>query len=344
MNALEQAKSALVDSNSLLAHIGGDSREQAQIQIYDNAAALFTLSSAETVEPDKELQLARLEAFAGQSGQAHLAQRLDEAVDLAAEAIELMTRFHSHAEPDDTPDMNAVFPALHFKNFVDDHARLMFKLNQFQRNPVDPAFLRLKKAADLVCAVMGAHGEISARDDRVSDLMNCLYATDPLTSVYADDVAAPQQAAQPAPAGMTDEQIIANAFAHSTISSRKDHFEFTKHGIVSFIRSILSSAESAAWPVEVQPDGSITPVDPADMGHSDLCSSNWKSSNGACNCTATLLARSNAPQPEADPQLLKFYQVETFPDLVLAMERHIEKLQSKLPPAADVFTPRFPRG
>jgi hypothetical protein len=167
--------------------------------------ALSALSSAETAEPDKELQLARLEAFAGQSGQAHLAQRLDEAVELAAEAIELMARFHSHAQPDDTPDMNAIFPALHFKNFVDDHARLMFKLNQFQRNPVDPAFLRLKKAADLVCAVMGAHGEISARDDRVSDLMDCLYATDPLKSVYVDDVAAPQQAAQPEPAGVTDE-------------------------------------------------------------------------------------------------------------------------------------------
>jgi hypothetical protein len=111
--------------------------------------------------------------------------------------------------------------------------------------------------------------------------------------------AAPQQAAQPVPAGMTDAQIIANAFAHSTIGSREDHFEFTKHGIVLFARAILSSTESASWPAEVQPDGSITPVDPADMAHSDLCSSNWKSSNGACNCNAALLARSNAPQPEA---------------------------------------------
>lgn len=135
---------------------------------------------------DMELQLAKLEAFAGQAGQAHLARRLDEAVALAAEAIDLMTRFHSHAEPDDTPDMNAVFSAMHFTNFVNDHARLMFKLAAFKRNPVDPAFLRLKKAADEVCTALGALGTIDADDDRVSKLMDSLYETDPITSVFAE--------------------------------------------------------------------------------------------------------------------------------------------------------------
>lgn len=36
--------------------------------------------------------------------------------------------------------------------------------------------------------------------------------------------------------------------------------------------------------------------------------------------------------PKPDPQLCAFYSVDTFPALVAAMERHIEKLQSKLPP------------
>ncbi len=127
-----------------------------------------------------------LAEFAHQSAQGHLAARVDEAVELATEAIELMTRFHSHAEPDDTPDMNAVFPALSFKNFVDDHARLMFKLASFVRNPVEPAYTRLKKTADEVCSVLGHHGTISARDDRVSRLMDSLYETDALKSVYAE--------------------------------------------------------------------------------------------------------------------------------------------------------------
>jgi len=36
-----------------------------------------------------------------------------------------------------------------------------------------------------------------------------------------------------------------------------------------------------------------------------------------------------------DPQLCKFYEVETYPDLVANMARHIEKLQAKLPPTRD---------
>jgi hypothetical protein len=42
-----------------------------------------------------------------------------------------------------------------------------------------------------------------------------------------------------------------------------------------------------------------------------------------------------APSPQAqaqpDPVLCKFYQVDSFPALVAAMEHHIERLQAKLP-------------
>lgn len=38
------------------------------------------------------------------------------------------------------------------------------------------------------------------------------------------------------------------------------------------------------------------------------------------------------PAGEPDPQLCKFYQVKTYPELVAAQAHHIEKLQAKLPP------------
>jgi hypothetical protein len=38
------------------------------------------------------------------------------------------------------------------------------------------------------------------------------------------------------------------------------------------------------------------------------------------------------PVGEPDPQLCKFYQVKTYPELVAAQAHHIEKLQAKLPP------------
>jgi hypothetical protein len=43
---------------------------------------------------------------------------------------------------------------------------------------------------------------------------------------------------------------------------------------------------------------------------------------------AKVLERSGV---ELDQQLCKFYDVQTFPELVEAMEHHIRKLQSKLP-------------
>jgi len=50
-----------------------------------------------------------------------------------------------------------------------------------------------------------------------------------------------------------------------------------------------------------------------------------------------VLALAAAPTPpaeqpaEPDQQLCRFYQAQTFPELVSAMERHIERLQDKLP-------------
>lgn len=49
-----------------------------------------------------------------------------------------------------------------------------------------------------------------------------------------------------------------------------------------------------------------------------------------------------AAQP--DPVLCSFYQVETFPDLVKAMEHHIEKLQAKVPPLYDTQPGRVREG
>jgi hypothetical protein len=131
------------------------------------------------------------------------------------------------------------------------------------------------------------------------DQIRAKQAAKPKHSPLPVAVAAQQQAAQPAPAGMTDTAM--HMYACDLYSE-----------------------------LEADPSFAMTCMD--------------GTPNIVGVIKAVLLARSNAPQPEADPQLLKFYQVETFPDLVLAMERHIEKLQSKLPPAPDVFTPRFPRG
>jgi hypothetical protein len=53
-------------------------------------------------------------------------------------------------------------------------------------------------------------------------------------------------------------------------------------------------------------------------------------------------ARSCGVAVDPIPQLMKFYNVETLVDLILAQDRHIEKLQAKLPKARDT-EPRNPR-
>lgn len=65
--------------------------------------------------------------------------------------------------------------------------------------------------------------------------------------------------------------------------------------------------------------------------------------NPECEIAANMLAAAKAlealsatpsppPAEQPDKQLCAFYSVDTFPALVVAMERHIEKLQAKLPP------------
>lgn len=63
----------------------------------------------------------------------------DDALQIADAAVRLMTDFHGKAQPDDTRDMNAVFPAAAFKVFVDGHANLMYRLAQLRKSAVVPA-------------------------------------------------------------------------------------------------------------------------------------------------------------------------------------------------------------
>lgn len=48
--------------------------------------------------------------------------------------------------------------------------------------------------------------------------------------------------------------------------------------------------------------------------------------------------------PPPDPQLCKFYAVETWPELVAAMLHHITKLQAKLPPTPSLAPQRVREG
>jgi len=57
-------------------------------------------------------------------------------------------------------------------------------------------------------------------------------------------------------------------------------------------------------------------------------------------CWGTVV--SAAPLP--DEQLCRFYDVNNFPDLVAAMEHHIEKLQAKLPPTPSLAPQRVREG
>jgi hypothetical protein len=61
-------------------------------------------------------------------------QPQDDALQIAQAAVKLMTDFHGQAQPDDTPEMNAVFPAAAFRAFVDGHASLMYRLAQLRKS------------------------------------------------------------------------------------------------------------------------------------------------------------------------------------------------------------------
>ncbi|WP_250481857.1 hypothetical protein [Caballeronia sp. NCTM5] len=122
-----------------------------------------------------------------------------DAIAIAKAAINAMTEFHAQAEPDDTSDMNPTFPAEAFRKFVDEHARLMFRVSKHESNPTEPAYIRLRVAAQNVCAVLGYHGEISGRDDRVQALLDALYETDDGAPEKAKPVRADTAGAKPEP-------------------------------------------------------------------------------------------------------------------------------------------------
>src|SRR3990167_6386871 len=61
----------------------------------------------------------------------------------------------------------------------------------------------------------------------------------------------------------------------------------------------------------------------------------------------TLKLRSALSAPAGLPEhttLMKFYAVETLPDLIKAQARHIERLQAKLPPTRDTQPGRVREG
>lgn len=65
--------------------------------------------------------------------------------------------------------------------------------------------------------------------------------------------------------------------------------------------------------------------------------------NGVEGCDHTVPERSRATR-DAHTQLMKFYAVETTDALIAEMERHIQKLQSKLPQYRDPINQRVREG
>ena len=63
-----------------------------------------------------------------------------------------------------------------------DHQAYAMALEKFaeQMQTELAAANRVAEKADIVCAVLGCHGEISARDDRVSELMDALHKWRPV--------------------------------------------------------------------------------------------------------------------------------------------------------------------
>ena len=62
----------------------------------------------------------------------------------------------------------------------------------------------------------------------------------------------------------------------------------------------------------------------------------------AITANSESVAAWEAGKLEPNPQLCKFYDVSTYPDLVAAMEHHITKLQEKITTSTD-FRPKRPR-
>ena len=277
-----------------------------------------------------------LERFAALLSANQAQPALGDVIAIAKDAINLMTELHSNATPDDTPDMNAVFPAARFKSFVDEHARLMHRMATLEKLPTEPAYIRLKNAVDDMCAVLGHHGEISARDDRVSAVMDALYGCDH-KPVYAAHQAQAEPVARlmiggqsgdeldendiepimPAverlqehlvgklrmlegatlnlyPAPPTSDQTWNEAIAAAlkicrTVACARFSGGAERHawnfGTFDCIAAIRALARPSQAHFEEQPDGTITPVDPADMGISILDFRPSQAQEPAAGCT-----------------------------------------------------------
>ena len=76
------------------------------------------------------------------------------------------------------PEDGGAEPIIDAINELKARAALSASTGAAVSGPVEPAYLRLRKAADEVCACLGYHGEISNRDDRVVALVDALYGTD----------------------------------------------------------------------------------------------------------------------------------------------------------------------
>lgn len=64
-----------------------------------------------------------------------------------------------------------------------------------------------------------------------------------------------------------------------------------------------------------------------------------------CGSGACKRKQVDAPtEPNEHATLMRFYNVATTDDLIAAMARHIEKLQSKVPSASDQFSASYRNG
>lgn len=86
---------------------------------------------------------------------------------IASDALALMSCFHRHAKPDDSADNHTIFPAAAFREFVDGHANLMFRLTQLNKahasaQPTDTA--RLDRLGEMAGYMRGtSEGEPAYR-------------------------------------------------------------------------------------------------------------------------------------------------------------------------------------
>lgn len=84
-------------------------------------------------------------------------------------------------------------------------------------------------------------------------------------------------------------------------------------------------------------------IDRAGLDLDDYINCNGKSLQESLDAALIAAKEVTAQGVEPDPQLCKFYDVTTFPELVAAMEAHILRLQAKLPKSTEPFYTTSPR-